>query len=91
MGFIINKNKQFNWFMKLYRAYRKIKLESLDVEYYRADEQNNSAEKLEIVEKKNQLRNFPNTITTGSFESWTELKQLWPTGSLEYPTELDQF
>ena len=35
-----------------------------------------------IIQKKNELRDFPATITTGSFEGWNDLKAMWPTGSI---------
>ena len=82
MSFKINKNKLKDNFLKHYRINREKQFAKLDIDYQRADEVGDTAEKNIIVQKKNELRDFPDTITTGSFEGWNDLKAMWPTGSI---------
>ena len=60
------------------RGERNKKLADLDVEYIRADEGATGADKAKIIEKKQKLRDFPDTVQT-------ELK------ALKTPKELDDF
>ena len=83
MSFKVNKEKLKADFLKHIREERTGEFSKLDVEYQRADEENDTAKKVTIVEKKNELRDFPDTITTGSFEGWNDLKAMWPTGSIQ--------
>tara|TARA_B100000900_G_C20417497_1_gene649514 strand:+ start:30 stop:308 length:279 start_codon:yes stop_codon:yes gene_type:complete len=82
MSFKVNKEKLKDDFLKHIRRERIKSFSELDVEYQRADEENDTVKKVAIVQKKNELRDFPDTITTGSFEGWNDLKAMWPTGSI---------
>ena len=82
MSFIVNKEKLKDNFLKHIRNERVKEFEKLDIEYQRADEVNDASTKATIIQKKNELRDFPATITTGSFEGWNDLKAMWPTGSI---------
>ena len=82
MSFIVNKEKLKDNFLKHIRNERVKEFEKLDIEYQRADEVNDASTKATIIQKKNELRDFPDTITTGSFEGWNDLKAMWPTGSI---------
>ena len=79
MSFIVNKEKLKANFLKYIRMERAKEFEKLDIEYQRADEVNDASTKATIIQKKNELRDFPDTITTGSFEGWNDLKAMWPT------------
>ena len=81
MSFIVNKEKLKGNFLKHIRIEREKEFAKLDIEYQRADEVNDASKKATIIQKKNELRDFP-TITTGSFEGWNDLKAMWPTGSI---------
>ena len=82
MSFKVNKEKLKDDFLKHIRRERTGEFSKLDVEYQRADEENDTSKKNTIVQKKSELRDFPDTITTGSFEGWNDLKAMWPTGSI---------
>ena len=91
MGFYFNKEFALWTFEGHFRFRRDRKLKELDVAYQRALENNDEDEKQNVVNQKNFLRNFPDTITTSSFSTEEELHNLWPTGSiatgeLEKPT-----
>lgn len=86
MSFIVNKEKLKDNFLKHYRLNREKQFAKLDVEYQRADEVGDTAQKNIIAQKKNELRDFPDTIATGSFNNWDELKALWPSGSVGTPS-----
>ena len=51
----------------------------------KALETNDTSQQSNIASQKNTLRNFPNTITTDSFETIDELYNLWPTSNLDSP------
>lgn len=86
MGWYFNKEFALWKFEGHFRQRRDVKLKELDIAYQRALENNDESEKQNIVNQKNLLRNFPNTITTASFSTEEELHNLWPTGSLDKPT-----
>jgi len=85
MGYYIDKNRAIENFLKTYRAKRDKKFVELDVEFMKALETNNTSQQSSIASQKNVLRDFPSTITTGSFSTFEELKSLWPTASLDLP------
>ena len=63
MSFIVNKEKLKDNFLKHIRNERAKEFEKLDIEYQRADEVNDASAKATIIQKKNELRDFPATIT----------------------------
>jgi hypothetical protein len=85
MSWTINKNKALEKFLTQYREERDKKFIELDVEFMKALETNDTSEQSSIASEKNTLRDFPTTITTGSFSTVDELRATWPTGSLNLP------
>lgn len=62
----------------LIRAERKPKLESLDVEFMRAVEQNDTAKQAEITSKKQALRDATDDPTLSKAKTPDELKKVIP-------------
>lgn len=86
MSWSIDKNKALEKFLKSYRLERNKKFIELDVEFMKSLENGDISQQSLIASKKNILREFPSTISTSSFETVEELRELWPTGSLDVPT-----
>ena len=59
MSFIVNKEKLKGNFLKHIRIEREKEFAKLDIEYQRADEVNDASAKATIIQKKNELRDFP--------------------------------
>ena len=85
MGYYLDKNKALSRFLETFREERNKKFTELDVEFMKALETNDTSQQSNIASQKNILRDFPNTITTDSFESMDELHNLWPTSNLDSP------
>jgi len=85
MGYYLNKEKALSRFLETFRNERTKKFVELDVEFMKALETNDTSQQSNIASQKNTLRNFPNTITTDSFETIDELYNLWPTSNLDSP------
>ena len=85
MSWTIDKNKALEKFLKSYRLERDKKFQQLDVDFMKSLETDDLDSKNNIVSKKNDLRNFPSLITTGSFETVDELHLLWPNDLLDKP------
>ena len=85
MSWTIDKDKALERFLKSYRLERDKKFQQLDVDFMKSLETDDLDTKNNIVSKKNDLRNFPSSITTGSFETIDELRSLWPTELLDVP------
>lgn len=62
------------------REERDKELKRLDIEYIRADEQNNVAEKTRLASEKQTLRDLPQTFDLSSALDVDQLKALWPAG-----------
>ena len=78
MGITVNITKAKNiWKDKIRRA-RKPKLESLDVEFMRAQE--TGADTSAIVAKKKELRDFPAQVDSAT--TTDEIKAVWDTDKL---------
>lgn len=87
MGYYLDKNKAIENFLEKYRLERDKKFKQLDVEFMKALEINDTSQQSSIASEKNTLRNFPSTITTDSFSTIEELRELWPTSNLDLPTK----
>lgn len=61
------------------RKARKPILDDLDVEYIKADEQGNTALKMEIANTKNILRNITINSSINTAQTITQLMNVWPT------------
>jgi hypothetical protein len=85
MSWSLNKDKAKERFLKIYRRERDKKLLELDVQYMKALETPDASEQASVVSQKNTLRDFPSTITTDSFSTIEELRNLWPTSLLDLP------
>jgi len=85
MSWSIDKNKALEKFLKSYRLERDKKFQQLDVDFMKSLETDDLDTKTIIISKKNDLRNFPSSITTDSFETIDELHSLWPTELLDVP------
>ena len=85
MSWSIDKDKALEKFLKSYRLERDKKFQQLDVDFMKSLETDDLDAKNIIISKKNDLRNFPSSITTGSFETIDELHSLWPTELLDVP------
>jgi len=85
MSWSLNKDKTLERFLKTYRMERDKKFKELDVEFMRALEIDDTDSKNAIILKKNNLRDFPSTITNDSFSTVDELRALWPTSFLDLP------
>ena len=85
MGYYLNKEKALSIFLETFRNERTKKFVELDVEFMKALETNDTSQQSNIASQKNTLRDFPNTITTDSFETMDELYGLWPTSNLDSP------
>tara|TARA_B110000240_G_scaffold119823_1_gene134052 strand:+ start:1313 stop:1579 length:267 start_codon:yes stop_codon:yes gene_type:complete len=85
MSWSINKEKSINRFLKTYRTERNKKFSEMDIQFMRALETDDVSLKATIIESKNSLRDFPSTITTDSFSTIEELRNLWPDGLLDEP------
>jgi translation initiation factor RLI1 len=86
MSWSINKEKSINRFLKTYRTERNKKFSEMDIQFMRALETDDTSIKATIIESKNSLRDFPSTITTDSFSTIEELRNLWPDGLLDEPS-----
>ena len=86
MSWSINKEKSINRFLKTYRTERNKKFSEMDIQFMRALETDDVSLKATIIESKNSLRDFPSTITTDSFSTIEELRNLWPDGLLDEPS-----
>lgn len=64
--------------MNRIRAARDLELARLDVEYVKADESGNSANKAAIAQQKQALRDIPQTFDLTTATSPAELSALWP-------------
>tara|TARA_R100000541_G_C1871612_1_gene80883 strand:- start:38 stop:283 length:246 start_codon:yes stop_codon:yes gene_type:complete len=78
MGITVNITKAKNIWKDKIRVARKPKLESLDVEFVRAQE--TSADTSAIVAKKKELRDFPAQVDSAT--TTDEIKAVWDTDKL---------
>lgn len=85
MGYYLNKEKAIENFLKTFRKERIKKFVELDVEFMKSLETNDTSQQSTITSQKNILREFPSTITNDSFSTVDELRNLWPSGSLDLP------
>lgn len=85
MGYYLNKEKAIENFLKTFRKERTKKFVELDVEFMKSLETNDTSQQSTIASQKNILREFPSTITNDSFSTVDELRNLWPSGSLDLP------
>lgn len=87
MGYYLDKDKAITNFLKIYRLERDKKFAELDVQFMKALEIGDTSEQSSIASQKNVLRDFPSTITNDSFSTVDELRNLWPTSSLDLPNK----
>jgi len=73
---IINPDKAKAIWKDKWRAARKPLLASLDIEFMKAVETNNSPKQAEIASKKQELRDVTNTPIPGTTPE--EIKAVWP-------------
>tara|TARA_R110002153_G_scaffold121125_1_gene266529 strand:- start:87 stop:353 length:267 start_codon:yes stop_codon:yes gene_type:complete len=85
MSWSINKEKSLERFLNTYRIERDKKFIELDVQFMKSLETDDTSTKATIIESKNSLRDFPSTITTDSFSTIEELRNLWPVELLDLP------
>lgn len=85
MGYYLDKEKAIENFLKTFRNERTKKFVQLDVEFMKSLETNDTSQQSTITSQKNILREFPSTITNDSFSTIDELRNLWPSGSLDLP------
>ena len=83
MSWSINKDKALERFLNTYRIERDKKFIELDIQFMKSLETDDASTKATIIESKNSLRDFPSTITTDSFSTIEELRNLWPTSLLD--------
>ena len=77
-GIKVNMTKARDIHMDKIRIMRDKKLDQLDVDYMRAQEQGNTTLINEIIAEKDRLRDLPATFDLSVAGSATELKALWP-------------
>ena len=65
--------------MDVIRRYRDRELARLDLEYMKADEDNDNAQKASIANTKRTLRDIPQTFDLSGFSTPEALKAEWPT------------
>jgi len=85
MSWAINKNKAIERFLKTYRIERDKKFSELDIQFMRALETDDVSTKTTVIGLKSSLRDFPSTITTDSFSTIEELRNMWPNELLDLP------
>ena len=79
--FNFHKERALEWFKEEMRARREEKFAELDVRFMRAVESGDTELQSEISTQKQTLRDLTN-INTGSFETQSEMIELWPTDLL---------
>ena len=65
-----------------FRQVRKPLLESLDIDYQRADEAGDASKKTEVATKKQALRDVTNNSTLNAASSATAIRAVWDTDVL---------
>jgi len=65
-----------------FRQVRKPLLESLDIDYQRADEAGDASKKTEVATKKQALRDVTNNSTLNAASSATDIRAVWDTDVL---------
>lgn len=76
----VNMEKARGLWMGKIREARDAKLAALDIDYIKADEENNQAQKAQIASEKARLRNIPQTFDLSKATTPEQLKALWPEG-----------
>lgn len=79
--FNFHKERALEWFKAEIRAKREDKFTELDVQFMRAVESGDTTLQTQISTQKQTLRDLTN-ISTGSFETQSEMIALWPTDLL---------
>jgi hypothetical protein len=74
----IDMNKAREIWRDHIRAARAEEFKLLDMQYTRADEDGDTAQKLAVVERKKQLRDAPDDPAIGTATTVEELKKVWP-------------
>lgn len=74
---VVDMLKARNIWKERIRAVRKTKLEALDIEYQRADENNNLDEKQRVSARKKLLRGLPQDPRFDTAQSVEDLKEIW--------------
>lgn len=74
---VVDMPKARNIWKERIRAARKTKLEALDIEYQRADENNNPDEKQRVLARKKLLRDLPQDPRFDTAQSVEDLKEIW--------------